>query len=426
MASILLRYLVIIIHLIIPLQQKIHVASLDVEFGGETDYAEMRGLGDVVNLDAGRAPFDVRQIGLTFDATQFDNDTVLLYTVDVQQKVWVRAIRAIHTALASVGIAANLVTIVTISRNGREFSMVMRALLKHQALVDGLACVIAVLTSLQPRGFWKMNIEFVDYIACIVWHSEAIYWAVIMVSIWNLVLMAVERYTAVLHPHKHRRVIREHILGVFCVLYLCFATHVVVSGFAGMKYLDGVCYTVRDRGFPFYWAVTNMFIFYIIPMVCFNVLYSRIIFALRSRNNPQSDIIDAASVILLRMAIAVTAVFAGAIGYAQCYFTLVYTGVIPYVINSPQETAAIVLNTCNVVANPFVYGFMLPAFRRSLKDTFHFLLVWQNRYRVNQTTATLEMTRLSRTVADLEVRVSTIDIESNTNDLSVADTVAPT
>ena len=418
MATILLRYL-IIIHLIIPLQQTFHVASLDVEFGGEMDYAELNGLGDVVNSDADPASFDIRQIALTFDASQLDNDSVLLYTVNKQHQVWVRTIRTIrtsHTALASVGIAANLVTIVTISRNGQEFSMVMRALLKHQALVDGLACVLAVLTSLQPRGFWKVNIEFVNYIVCVVWHSEDIYWAVVM---------AVERYTAVLHPPRHRCVKREHTLRVFYVLYLCFATHVVVSGFVGMKYLDGVCYTVRDRGFPFYWSLTNMFVFYIIPMVCFIVLYGRIIFALRSRNDLQSDVIDATIVILLRMAIAVTAVFAGAIGYAQCYFTLVYTGVIPDVINSTHQRAAIVLNTCNVVANPFVYGFMLPAFRRSLKDTFHVLLAWQDRYRVNQTTATLEMTRLSRPVADLEVRVATIDIESNTNDLSLADTVAP-
>ncbi|KAI0227366.1 hypothetical protein LSAT2_022195 [Lamellibrachia satsuma] len=115
--------------------------------------------------------------------------------------------------------------------------------------------------------------------------------------------------------------------------------------------------------------------------MCFIVLYGRVVFTLRIRGNPgsavKSDVINSASTTLLKMAIAVTSVFAVAIGYAQCYFTLVFTDIIEHVIDSPLEKAAIVLNTCNCVANPFVYVLMLPAFRRILKKTFRCMFVGQ-------------------------------------------------
>ena len=66
--------------------------------------------------------------------------------------------------------------------------------------------------------------------------------------------------------------------------------------------------------------------------MCFIVLYGRVEFTLRIRGNPgssvQSDVINSASTTLLKMAVAVTSVFAVAIGYAQCYFTVVFTGII--------------------------------------------------------------------------------------------------
>ena len=301
-------------------------------------------------------------------------NTTVFFATYIDFASWARVIKTVHVALASIGFAANAVTLVTIAKNEQEFSMAMRALLKHQAFVDGLACVMGAVISIEPDAFWKLNYVYIDYIVCVFWHSQAIYWAVSLVSIWNLVLMAAERYIAVVSPHTYQCVKRTHIAGVFCVMYLCFTIFFLVSGFLRMTYFDSMCYTKIDPVILCYWSVTIMFVFYIIPMICFIVLYSRIVFTLRSRNRQgsgiQSDVIDAASATLLRMAIAVTSVFVVAIGYAQCYFTLVYTSVIPYVLDSPQERAAIVLNTCNVVANPFIYGFMLPAFRRSLKKTF--------------------------------------------------------
>ena len=328
--------------------------------------------------------------GNDFDVALFENDTLTIGTYSIGDGVftritseehltWVKVINIAHTTIASVGFTANLMTFVTIVRHGKEFSTAVRVLLTHQALVDGLACAMAAAISVEPEIFWKVNYFVIDYILCLFWHSEAIYWAVIMVSIWNLVLMAVERYVAVVYPFESVK--SKHIVGTFVVVYVLFALYLNVSGFLRTIYFNGMCGVAIFPTFRYYWSITNLFVFYLIPMVCFVVLYGRIVYTLRIGKRQgsagQSDVIDAASATLLRMAIVVTSVFAVAIGYAQWYFTLVFTDTIPFGFKSPQERAAIVLNTCNVVANPFVYGFMLPAFRRSLKKTFGCVFVWQ-------------------------------------------------
>ena len=288
--------------------------------------------------------------------------------------------------------------------------MAMRVLLTHQALVDGLACAMATAISIEPEMFWKVNYFFIDYILCLLWHSEAIYWAVVMVSICNLVLMAVERYVAVVYPFQSVK--RKHIVGTFVVVYVFFAVYLFVSGFLRMTYSNNMCGVAISPIFRYYWSIANLFVFYLFPMVCLVFLYGRIVYTLRSRKRQgsagQADVIDAASATLLRMAIAVTSVFAVAIGYAQCYFILISTGTIPDVFVSPQEKAATLLNTCNVVANPFVYGFMLPAFRRSLKKTFGCACVWP-------ISTTVEMTPQIRRDTGDDPGSSTKDVSVNTD-----------
>ena len=345
----------------------------------------------------GDEAYDAEDIGNNLESTNrnstgrhpipFDN-----FSPGVRQGNWVDVVSFTHTTIASVGVFANLVTMITIVKHGEAFSLAVRVLLTHQALVDGLACAMATAISLEPEYFWKMNNFVLDYILCRFWHSEAIYWAVIMVSIWNLVLMAIERYIAIHYPFASLN--RKHIVGTFVVVYVFFAMYLLLSGFLRTSFMFGWCGVLFKPIFQYYWSITNLFVFYLIPMVCFVVLYGRIVYTLRSRkcqgSAGQADVFDAASATLLRMAIAVTSVFAVAIGYAQWYFTLVFTDTIPYGFVSPQERAAIVLNTCNVVANPLVYGLMLPAFRRSLKKTFGCVFVWQ-KYGVDSST-TVEMT----------------------------------
>ena len=391
------------------------------------DPSQQNGSMDWFGNDGDEA-YDAETIGNILESTDWNSTgrhpipfgDLILRKSHVRQGNWVKVFSFTHTTIASVGLVANLVTMVTIVKHGEDFSLAVRVLLTHQALVDGLACAMATAISLEPEYFWKMNNFVIDYILCLFWHSEAIYWAVIMVSIWNLVLMAIERYIAVHYPFVY--INRKHIVGTFVVVYVFFALYLLVSGFLRTIFLLGRCGVLFIPIFHYYWSITNLFVFYLIPMMCFVVLYGRIVYTLRSRKRQgsagrQTYVFKAASATLLRMAIAVTSVFAVAIGYAQWYFTLVSTGTIPRWFVSPEAKAAIVLNTCNVVANPFVYSFMLPAFRRSLKKTFHCVFVWR-KYCVDLSTR-VEMTPQIRRDTVNEPGSNTKDVSVNMDDTNI-------
>ena len=77
----------------------------------------------------------------------------------------------------------------------------VRKMLRHQALVDGIICIMATIHIIQPVMF-MVNFPILDFIICQCWHGQAIYWAMIFISVYNLVLIAFERYLAICRPLK--------------------------------------------------------------------------------------------------------------------------------------------------------------------------------------------------------------------------------
>ena len=75
---------------------------------------------------------------------------------------------------------------------------------RHQALVDAIVCIMATIHIIQPVMF-TLGYLPLDFIICQTWHGQAIYWAMIFVSIYNLVLIAFERFLAICKPFYHER-----------------------------------------------------------------------------------------------------------------------------------------------------------------------------------------------------------------------------
>ena len=137
-----------------------------------------------------------------------------------------------------------------------------------------------------------------------------------MVSLWNVVLLAV--CMAVLYPIKNKCFNwKKHCWRICCSVYVYFSIFTAFMTCKNKIFQWYLLLTLCPSWF-YYWYGTNKFVFCLITMLC----YGRIVFALRSWNNRGSviDIINAVSATLLRMAITVKSVFAGVVGYAQCYF----------------------------------------------------------------------------------------------------------
>ena len=66
-----------------------------------------------------------------------------------ERETWQLLIDGSQLILTAVGFLINLATFTALWRNGRGFSPVIKLLLKHQAVVDGLACAIALILLVQ-------------------------------------------------------------------------------------------------------------------------------------------------------------------------------------------------------------------------------------------------------------------------------------
>ena len=102
-------------------------------------------------------------------------------------------ITAILTTFSVLGFLANLVTLAILILYKKEFSNIGRILLKNQAISDAFVCIMAIGLIIQTFR-WTTGFKLFDFFLCQVWHSQALFWGGVHLSIWNLVLIAVERF----------------------------------------------------------------------------------------------------------------------------------------------------------------------------------------------------------------------------------------
>ena len=105
------------------------------------------------------------------------------------------------------------------------------------------------------------------------------------------------------------------------------------------------------------------------------IAFRRILMSFRKRLNsstmPSSRVLDNANSFMTKNGVAVTVIFILTMGYSIIYYVLGNVGVASYVVNTPAQKIEVLLSTLNSVANPFVYILLMPAFRSSLRKTFH-------------------------------------------------------
>ena len=59
-----------------------------------------------------------------------------------------------------------------------------------------------------------------DFFICQCWHGQALYWAMIFVSVYNLVLIAFERFLAICKPLHHERFSERKFRNIISGFYL--------------------------------------------------------------------------------------------------------------------------------------------------------------------------------------------------------------
>ena len=84
-----------------------------------------------------------------------------------------------------------------------------------------------------------------------------------------------------------------------------------------------------------------------------------------------SSVIDKVNTLMTKTGVAVTAIFVLTMGYNITHYALGEIDAVDFVLHSPVQKIGILLSAFNSVAIPFVYVLLMPAFRESLRKTFH-------------------------------------------------------
>jgi len=307
--------------------------------------------------------------------TDFVQTTVPITTGD---SVWLVALYQSQLVLSIGGFLANTVTFITLTRNGDMFQPAICLLLKHQAVLDSLVCAMGTALLLETP-MWTTGNAIVDVVVCHIWHGQAIFWSVILLSVWTLASIAIDRYMAVCHPFRH-----GHAQGQLA--YRCIAAMHVVNlvlicpSFLDVRFQNGVCiseYLIQGPiGEKLFYAYSLVWFFavYLLPVTAYVYLYGSVIIALYRRriatDSSHSKVTDSAQSIVTKTAITLTVIFIFTIGFDAWAYVLGYTGVVEYEFGSAKQKVGVFFSVFNSIINPFVYLVLMSPFRVSLKTTF--------------------------------------------------------
>ena len=97
-----------------------------------------------------------------------------------------------------------------------------------------------IFSIIQPVMF-TLNYPPLDFVICQCWHGQALYWAMIFVSVYNLVLIAFERFLAICKPLHHERFNERRFRNI-------------VSGFYFYSFTIGQAGSYFQVKFHFLWS----------------------------------------------------------------------------------------------------------------------------------------------------------------------------
>lgn len=295
----------------------------------------------------------------------------------------------VKTTITIIGLLENVTTLLSLILNGNLLPLIGRILLIHQATIDTFICLMAIVIYNQPFMWMTENVTL-DLLLCQIWHGQAIYWGAVLLSVWNVILIAFERFILLNHPVKHRNLRQNVVYKAFAMMYL-FSVICLLPAYLQVKYVkyygnSGSCLDVFYvngevfRNFMKFYGVFWFLIVYAIPIGFLITLYSKIILKLRQRTKSrrvsalhqqhEPSIIDLAHRQITKTAVAIAIVFVISLSWESFYCLLGFTGLIKYEFNKPLQVTGIFLATFCSCSTPFIYAASMPIFRNSVRKTF--------------------------------------------------------
>ena len=267
------------------------------------------------------------------------NTTNSTTSMDYELPTWLMVLGRIQLIVAITGALLNISTFMFLHQ-AKSLNRMVSFLMKHQALLDFFVCLFgAIILLTQQEYMWKTGTQIIDIVVCYVWHSNMLYWWCFSLSVWSLVLLAIDRFMAVCKPFIYMNMTKVKMILCMVVIYASMISLTIPSSFYVIHFNNGQCeYRIITESLHFY----SIFIFiasYFAPCFLIILLYVRIILSLRKRQNDgdnlgRSSVIDVATKQLTKSAAIVTTIFILTLGPSSLTL-LVGEGIIELTLDSP-------------------------------------------------------------------------------------------
>ena len=297
------------------------------------------------------------------------------------------------TWVTVIGLIGNLSTLLVLIKNKGMIPKIGRILLIQQTFLDTIVCSMGIGIYTQPY-MWMTGNVIIDLMLCQAWHGQALYWTFVLLSGWNVVLMAFDRFIVINHPLKHRVISIIDIGKIYVVLYLSgfiflLPTYFFVT-FETKSEGSNACLDkpyIKYNGFWKFYGVFWFIILYAIPVALLLVLYAKIKIRLNDSRRCVCQFDDSSSVEsginairirnferadrqMTKTSITIGIVFAISLGWDAFYCMLGFTKIINYEFNKPLQVTGVFLATLDSCCTPFIYLASMPVFREKMLDIF--------------------------------------------------------
>ncbi len=304
-------------------------------------------------------------------------------------------LRVVKTIIGIFGICGNGLVCIVIFHVS-FLHTVTNAFILHQAVIDLLASIFLLLYANIPNPD-PLPSGVAGSIFCRVWDGHVILWILLVASTFNLVVLTLERYIAIVHPFRYQPLFETHVnIAILASVWL-LAIGYKSADLARYDYHNGTC-IFKEIPWKTEMGLIVFAVEYLLPLLIMVFAYVSIILILKKSANRLADVSQAMTSVraattaasapstnkdnntlggelkkakknTLKTLLVVFAAFVICWTPNQIIFLLFNFGY-PVDYSSVIYIVTVCMASSNSCLNPVIYAFKYRQFKRGLKKCF--------------------------------------------------------
>ena len=280
-----------------------------------------------------------------------------------------------YITVGTIGFLDNLLVVVVIATSRSMRKRYTNWFLINQSVIDMLTAGTLAVQAYEP----ELRVSGVaGFIYCKLWYSSLFLWAFAMTSTYNLIVITLERYIAIVHPVWHKNHVTWKLVAVGLaspwIIAYTFTIHIPVL--ADFDWDDLTCRTLqfRSRLQGQIVGVTTFILQYLVPMTTMIGCYTSMVLVLKGSGSGNEETgmnktRAQARENVLKILVTVCVAFFLCWSWNQVFFLLYNVGV-AVKFGTPFYLFTVVAAHLNCAINPLIYATKYQAFRKAFMQLF--------------------------------------------------------